>query len=264
MLRLVHGLFAIALLGACARDPAPVPVPAPSAPAASSSASPAKRRDLARVEVGMSEARVIELLGPADEVRRENGARPWIVGASAAWAYGVTAPGTFAFAGEVLFDASGVVMMVRSPVDALGVRARRLRWSDTAAVDERGLSCHLAVIRADPRGVDAVVTLKNDGASALERSHGHTGITFDLVVELFDDHKRLLGRYDTLSLFSPYAPGDTAVMRIPAQGSISEKVRLGQPWSDLGELPKGRYFLRVAFPFEVGRFSPSAPVRFEI
>jgi hypothetical protein len=120
------------------------------------------------------------------------------------------------------------------------------------------------VLGADADGIDARVSLKNDGGAALERRHGHTGIAFDLVVELFDEEKRVLARYDTLSLFSPYAPDDTEVMRIPAGGSIDQRVRLGAPWGALGKLPPGGYRVRVAFPFEVGRFSVSEPVPFRI
>lgn len=251
-------LISASLSAACAKDR-----PASTRPAASGSAQPAAAR-LARVEPGMTEDQVAALLGKPDEVRREDGRRPWIVGASAAWAYGVRAPDTFAFGGLVLFDADHQVHSTRSPIDAMSVRARRLRWSDAAEVTDRGLSCRLEVRRADAAGIDARVILKNTGAADFQRQHGHTGIKSDLVVELYDDEKHILARYDTLSLFSPYAPGDTATMTIPAGGEISEDVRLGATWSEFGKLPAGSYRVRVAFPFEVGRFSVSEPVAFRV
>lgn len=251
----------LAILPACTRERAPNP----GAPSASASVAVKRERArVSRVEIGMSEEQVLAIAGAASEVRHADGKGPWIVGASAAWAYGSRAPGEFAFGGVVLFDAGKKVMMVRSPLSPASVRARRLRWSDTADVADRGLSCHLAVLGADATGVDARVTLRNEGAAPMERRHGHTGIRFDLVVELFDEKRNVLAREDTLSLFSPYSPDDTEVMRIPPGGELSEKVRLGATWTDLGKLPPGRYWIRVAFPFEVGHFSVSEPVAFTI
>jgi hypothetical protein len=252
------------LAAGCAKDHAgKVTPPVASAAASASAAAPAHREDLGRlaqVEAGMSAEQVTALLGKPAEIRRDDGRRPWIVGASEAWAYGA-APDGFATGGLVLLDAAHQVLMTRSPIETLSVRARKLRWSDTAAVNDRGLSCHLEVLLADPTGFDARVTLRNDGASTFERRHGHTGIAFDLVVELFDEHRRMLARYDTLSSFSPYAPDDTVLMSIPAGGALGERVRLGAPtWSELGKLPAGGYLVRVAFPFEVGKFSVSEPV----
>jgi len=271
--RLAPAFFVAASLAGCTRDrPGGATRPAASGsagPAASDSAAQAAaaRRDprrIAGVDAGMTEAQVKALLGEPDEVRTEDGHRPWIVGARAAWAYGVTMHDGFAFGGVVLFDAERKVMTTLSPVDALLVRARRLPWSDTAVVNDRGLSCHLDVLGADAGGIDARVSLRNEGGAAFERRHGHTGIAFDLVVELYDEGRRVLARYDTLSLFSPYAPDDTEVMRIPAGGSIDARVRLGAPWGELGKLPPGSYRVRVAFPFEVGRFSVSEPVPFHV
>jgi hypothetical protein len=252
-------VIAASLLGACAKDRS-----AATRAAASSSAKRPEPARLARVEPGMTEDQVAALLGAPDEVRTEDGHRPWIVGARAAWAYGVTAKDGFAFGGLVLFDADRKVLTTRSPIDALSVRARRLRWRDDAERTDRGLSCHLEVLAADAAGVDARVTLKNDGAAVFERRHGHTGIAFDLIVDLYDANKTLLARYDTLSLFSPHAPDDTALMTIPPGGSISERVRLGATWAELGQLPPGSYLVRVAFPFEVGHFFVSEPVTFRV
>ncbi|APR87045.1 hypothetical protein A7982_12394 [Minicystis rosea] len=261
---LVPAALLLAVVGAgCAKDHRVDGTRSAAASASSNAPSAASARDprrLVRIDAGMSEARVTELLGRPDEIRTDDGHHPWIAGAAAAWAYGVDVPFGFAFGGVVLFDADRNVLMTRSPIDAATVRVRKLRWSDTADVNDRGLSCHLAIQRAEPSGMDAEVRLRNDGPAAFERRHGHTGIAFDLVVELFDEQKRLLARYDTLSLFSPHAPDDTALMTIPAGGSIAERVRIGAPWADLGALPRGRYLVRVAFPFEVGRFSVSEPV----
>ncbi|MFT3769177.1 MAG: hypothetical protein QM820_27375 [Minicystis sp.] len=254
-------------LAACAKDRPTEATRPPPSPAASPSASAASRRDahrLATIEAGMGEDQVTALLGKPDEIRTQEARRPWITGASVAWAYGVKAPGSFAFGGLVLFDADHKVLMTRSPIESVTVRARKLRWSDTAMVNDRGLSCHLEILGADPGGIDARVTLKNDGAATFERRHGHTGIRFDLVVELFDEGRHILARHDTMSLFSPFAPDDTERMTIPAGGSIAERVRLGATWSELGPLPPGAYVVRVAFPFEVGRFSVSEPVAFRI
>jgi hypothetical protein len=246
----------------------PKPRPTPGAPSATASAkarsAKQERARTSRVDVGMTEEQVRAIAGPADEIRHQDGKRPWISGASEAWAYGSREPRGFAFGGVVLFSDEKKVMMVRSPLDPVSVRAKRLRFRDTAEVDDRGLSCHLAVLSASPRGVNARVTLKNAGAAAFEWHDQHTGIRHALVVELFDEDKNLLAREDTLSLFSPHSPDDAHVMRIPAGGEIAEDVGLGATWSDLGDLPKGRYLIRVAFAFEVGRFSVSEPVPFTI
>lgn len=219
---------------------------------------------MSRIDVGMSEEQVLAIAGPASEIRREDGKRPWIVGAREAWAYGSKEPGSFAFGGLVLLDAEKKVMSVLSPLDPITVRAKKLRWSETAEVDDRGLSCHLAVTGTHETGANAIVTLRNDGAATFERRHGFTGIGFDLIVELFDENRRILAREDTLSLFSPFSPDQTQVMSIPARGAISEPVSLGRSWIHFGKLPAGRYLIRVAFPFEVGRFSVSEPVAFTI
>lgn len=251
------------LAAACSKDrPAAATRPASSA---HPTASPRDPRRLAAVDPGMTEDQVTALLGTPDEVRTYDGSRPWLASAQFAWAYGVAAPSTFAFGGLVLFGADHRVMATRSPLDPLGVRARKLPWSDTAVAADRGLSCHLEVLYVDATGaISARVTLRNDGPVTFERRHGHTGIAHDLVVELFDENRHVLARYDTLSLFSPYAPDDTEVMRVPAGGSLADEVMLGGPWTELGKLPPGAYRLRVAFPFEPGRFSVSEPVAFRI
>jgi hypothetical protein len=214
---------------------------------------------LARVRPGMTEVEVATALGRPDEIHtRDAGRLPWIAGASFAWAYGVLAPGGFAAGGRVLFDAGRKVITTRSPIDADPVRPMGpfVPWKETPRPTS-GLSCHLHILGTDPLGPEARVTLRNDGATPLSRRHGHTGIRFDLIIEIFDADRHLLARCDTKSLFSPVAPGDTEVMTIPPDGSISDTVHLGVCLNEHGPLPPGAYFARVAFPFEEGRFTPS-------
>lgn len=118
------------------------------------------------------------------------------------------APRGFAAGGLVLFGDARRVTMTRSPIDADPVRpaGTRLPWSDAAVPTAGGLSCHLEITGTDALGPQARVTLRNDGPAPFERRHEHTGIAFNLILELFDGDRRLIGRVDTLSSFSPYAP----------------------------------------------------------
>jgi hypothetical protein len=256
--RLVVCALVCCALASCKRERAARPTPA-------ASASAARPTPLARVDAGMSEARVEALLGRPDEIRTDDGRRPWISGARTAWAYGVRAPGTLAFGGLVLFDAAGNVTSTRSPTDPLGVRARAIPYSESAVSWDRGLSCRLRVLSARADEVKARVTLENAGAAPFERRHEHTGIAFDLIIEIFGaEGRKPLLRFDTLSLFSPHAPGDGALMVIPPGSSLDAEIALDAGFRDLGPLPPGAYRARVAFPFEVGRFTPSEIVPFTI
>jgi hypothetical protein len=227
------------------------------------------RRAISGIEEGASADDVSRLLGEPEEVRREGQKLPWIVGAEEEWAYGVLGgPGGFAAGGLVLFDAEQRVMLTRLPdaPESLRPGADRIPLSENAVAAPSGMSCRLDRVRPQDGGVAARVTLHNAGKRSFRFTHDHTGIGGNLVVELFDAGGRLLCRSDMMSLHSPYEP-DSAKwpeLVIEPGEDAGEDVWLGWRWREFGALPPGRYGVRVAFPFEGHRFSPSQSVAFEL
>ena len=223
---------------------------------------------LKRLAPGLPAAQVRQLLGPPDEIRTQQPDRSWAVGAAVAWAYGVLAPGGFARTGLVLLDERQRVLAIRSPVEQGLVRpgARAIALSDEAVRSPAGMSCRLAQVARDQYGITAEVKLINAGSEAFRFAHDHTFVRMNLVVELFSSKKELLSRQDMLSYHSPFG-SDRAqwpVLTIAPFGEHSEQVHLNSGWREFGPLPAGRYFVRVAFPFENDKFFPSNLVPFEL
>ncbi len=228
---------------------------------ATASAGSAGSGTLARLRPGMSAAEVRRLLGPPAEIRTQQPDRSWIVGAAAAWTYGVLAPGGFARSGLVLMDERQRVLSIRSPVERGLVRplATAIPLSDKAVASPAGMICRLAAAIPDEHGVTAEVALLNTGSQPFRFAHDHTFVKFNLVVELYNADKELLSREDMLSYHSPHSSDQSKwpVLTIAPGGERSERVQLGSGWREFGPLPAGRYFVRVAFPFENTALFPS-------
>ncbi|MFH1436299.1 MAG: hypothetical protein ABIJ56_11330 [Pseudomonadota bacterium] len=227
-----------------------------------------KSRDLTRVTKGMKERDVAALLGEPDKMWAEGMAgNAGHAGTKYTWAFGVDETGSFARAGIVAFDANGEVVLASSPVIPDSPRASFLdvTLSRKAVRADSGMVCTLELASANPPMVRA--TLTNEGGMVYNFKHDNTGVAGNLLLEVFDEDRNIFFKDDLMTYHSPvYAdPSMWPVMTIVPGQSVSEELPVfGGRAGRFGRVPKGTYYVHVAFPFETTRFYPSNLVKIEM
>jgi hypothetical protein len=229
------------------------------------------RKDaLMAVRRGMTEADVIEQVGPGDEVRHQLQAKQ--EGEAHARAYGVSRAAGFAQVGLVLFDTNNRVLDVWCPTRLRFCRKAALSIPVTAAGTRspNGLICRVEEIidTGEPsNGRDEQhqelrdslrFTLQNKGNRTYElriRSQAR----FELVIEVFDSQKHLLLRHDLCHYSLENSPfrEQWPVLRLAPGEKFWGEWPLWLTDGLFGVPAPGRYYARVLFPFETDRFCAS-------
>ena len=242
--------------------------PVPFTPEPQYASSLEDRRELLmHVKKGMSEKDVIGILGKPDEVRLKRRA-PWYVGAEFEWAYGSPAPGAFALVGLVIFDKNAKVFIVDPATHPSPCHAPRSS-ADEPVPSRDGMICVLGSIKRNKSGwIVARVKLVNNGKKTFRYKHDNTGIVFNLIEDIYDRKGVLVFREYWYRSHSPYSldRAEWPVMVIPPGKNLSEKFHplVGTGTGMLGKLARGKYYLRVAFPSDRGKYCPSNLIEFEI
>lgn len=252
-------------LGLCVSCAHP-PVPFTPEPQYASSLED-KRELLMHIKKGMSEADVVRILGKPDEVRPKRSA-PWYVGAEYEWAYGNPTPGAFALVGLVIFDKNAKVFIIDPATHASPCHSPRSS-ADEPVPSRDGMVCVLGPLRRDEQGsLIAKVRLVNNGKKTFRYKHDNTGIVFNLIEDIYDRKGVLVYREYWNWSHSPYSfnRAEWPVMVIPPRKNFSEEFHplVGTGTGMLGKLAPGKYYLRVAFPFDKDKYYPSNLLEFEI
>lgn len=227
-----------------------------------------KSMDLTRVTKGMKERDVAALLGEPEKMwTKDTAGNAWYAGTKYKWAYGVDETGLFARAGVVAFDMNGEVILASSPVIPDSPRASFLdvTLSRKAVRADSGMICTLELVSTNPPMVRA--TLTNEGGRVYNFKHDNTGIAGNLLLEVFDEERNIFFKDDLMTYHSPvYADKSMwPVMTIVPGQSLSEELPVfGGRAGQFGRIPKGTYYVHVAFPFEPARFYPSNLVKLKL
>ncbi|MHC5056926.1 MAG: M56 family metallopeptidase [Planctomycetota bacterium] len=237
-----------------------------------------KRMFFGQISEGMSAEEVRRILGPPDEVRPGDVGAKWPAmeggqlvhrDEGARWAYGVQQPGFFATIGVAVLGRDGNVLGTVPAVSrGRAASTSKVPFSEEATPTLLGMSCRLSRVVEEGGQLKTRVTLRNDGTLPFAHRHDNTAIYFDLVLAIYDSRGVLVSTYDARLSHSPYSfdPAEMPVLVIPPRGEKHEDIsfegRVYRP--DLGPLVPGTYYLRVAFPFEKGKYHFSNAVEFTI
>ncbi len=232
----------------------------------------AQRATLAALRPGTTEPEVLGLLGRPDEIKAPVGTR--FEGEAYRWAYGSHRIGGFAHIGMVFFATNRTVIEAHCPTlpKYLPPAATNVPLSTKPQAASHGEYCLIDSVRdcanseetskRSPELRDFLSqTLKyrivNGGTNAFDFKQPYPWIKFNLIVEVYDRRKKLILRQDYahygVASFRPN-PADRPAIRIPPGGSVGEDFPLWLTDVYYGTPEPGRYFVRLLFPFENGRF----------
>jgi len=208
----------------------------------------------------MTEREVLNILGRPDQVRAKGDLG--IVAEKYRWVYGIDNSGEFPHIGAVVFGTDSTVLMIYCPSRSIDKRLYiSMPFSEEPQSAPSGMRCEIDEVSIDSEsnGHYIRVSLVNGGGSDFRFAHDHTGIRFQLVLELYDKEKRLILQEPIFGYHSPCTSDQSEwpVLVVPAGGRISEDVPIW--WRDVndGVPAPGMYYVRVGFPFESGKYYAS-------
>jgi hypothetical protein len=226
-----------------------------------------KRRLLSTIKEGMTEQQVVEILGNADEVRpvmpipwcdrrEEEGVKLRPEGKR--WAYGIQAEKAFAAVGVVVFDEDGEVLGTYRPDNSYC--DCEIPYGEDPVRTESGMCCRLDSVRPiSSEFIEVSAVLLNGGSEAFHLKDMIADVESCFVVEVYDSHKTLLYRINRIFFTSPAYSHQSEIpsLTIPAGEKYEVSFNADIDVATFGPLLPGRYFIRVAFPFEEKRYYPS-------
>ena len=207
------------------------------------------------VRLSMNKTQVKALLGPPDDIQRDQGRDGT---RRETWHYNAGGSKGSESVGYVEFNP--LVTSIHTPIHIPRPTVHR---ASRAVASPNGMICELRGVSWDGNAIHANVTLRNTGKSEFRFRHDHTAIKFNLLVTLFDHRGEVFGEQQLNGLHSPY--GDWIELVIPASGQSSESVTiLPMNHGQILYLKPGRYSLQVAFPFENREYFASDRVPFVV
>ncbi|MCJ8332300.1 MAG: outer membrane protein assembly factor BamE [Lentisphaeria bacterium] len=224
------------------------------------------RRDLIiSVKKGMTEEQVLEILGKPDETREDGFMGRY------RWVYGVEKKGEFPRIGSILFTNNMAVLMVECPTRTNWTTVfsawRQLPFSESPQKTEAGLYCEIDRVFIKKGGPHMIqVSLVNEGKEPFLYSHDSMGIRFSLVIEIYDEQKKLINRDSLTGYHSPVSSDKSKwpVLKVPPGSRVSEKIPIWWRHKTDGMLYPGTYYIRVGFPFEKLKDYGSNLVKWEL
>jgi hypothetical protein len=218
------------------------------------------------VREGMTKSQVVAAVGDPDEIRLKG--QTGILEEAYRWVYGVSSKGEFPRGGAVIFRTNHTVLMSYCP-------ARPFPWvpavtfSEAPQTSPSGMRCTIEKVFKNPDFYNYYyipVSIQNTGTNEFRFTNDHTGIRFSLILEVYDAKKALVLREPLSAHHSGVSPfkTDWPVLRIHPGARESEDVPVWWRDENDGVLPPGTYYLRVAFPFEEGKFFGSNLARWEL
>ena len=228
-----------------------------------------RRLRLQSITKGMTTNDVLRICGPADEIRRVE--KNKIHGEVERWAYGASSPGSFAIVGLIVFGQEGRVIHRSCPSKG-GEGARgaiATNGNATTPAKYQQMEILIEEVRTDetiPEQLRQVarVSLLNRGWNPWV-FWGRGLIHDNCLIEVYNRNMNLLFCVDQ----TKYTVAARSVMK-PRQlqlelgDGVCQEFPIWLTEDDFGKPENGTYYLRVAFPFEEGRYYASKFFRFHI